>query len=246
MTRNSDVKIRNARLYLVETVVWNLTFPYHVKVIPLNSHLISEHAKEHTLSAKHQVEEAMSKALIQKCNKCAKPFVKLMGCNKMTCTCGNLQCYVCGENITGYQHFETKRKDGTKCVLHENDDHRLVQKIQAAQADAVKKVLEERGHELKEDDIKVDAPEVARPAHPGLPMPFNMPNMAAQFQEVHRQAQQARLQMQQMAGRFPGYFNAPVILHFCHCLILGWTSRFCCSWCSRISTPSTSSSRTAT
>jgi E3 ubiquitin-protein ligase RNF216 len=97
----------------------------------------------------------MSAALIQKCNKCSKPFVKLLGCNKMTCNCGNLQCYVCGESIKDYRHFEVVRKDGSKCPLHENTDQRLETKIKNAQEVAVKKVLEERD-DLNEDDLKVD------------------------------------------------------------------------------------------
>jgi len=153
----------------------------------------------------------------------------------MTCTCGNLQCYVCGENITGYQHFETPRKDGSKCVLHENDDQRLVQKIQAAQADAVKKVLEERGHELKEDDIKVDAPEVAaRPAPPG-PIGFGMPQLPGQLLqhpfEVFRRMQEAQQRMPPFLPRMPFLAqNAAVhvTFQFYHCLILGY-ARFSCA-----------------
>src|SRR5579859_1243074 len=50
-----------------------------------------EHKHENKLAAKHQVEEAMTAALVQICNRCSKPFVKVHGCNKMTCPCGNLQ-----------------------------------------------------------------------------------------------------------------------------------------------------------
>lgn len=42
-----------------------------------------EHAKEHKLSSRHKVEEAMTKALIRNCNKCKKSFIKEFGCNKM-------------------------------------------------------------------------------------------------------------------------------------------------------------------
>src|SRR5436190_20393828 len=101
----------------------------------------------------------MTAALIQKCNKCAKPFVKESGCNKMTCSCGNLQCYVCGESIRDYKHFEVPRKDGKRCPLHEANDERLDTKIKKAQEDAVKKVLEEK-EGLNEEDIKVQIPQV--------------------------------------------------------------------------------------
>jgi hypothetical protein len=99
----------------------------------------------------------MTAALVQKCNKCSRPFVKLSGCNKMTCTCGNLQCYVCGQNIKDYNHFEQGRGNGTKCPLHENNDSRLEAKILNAREEAVKKVLEEE-EGLNEEDVKVDAP----------------------------------------------------------------------------------------
>lgn len=44
------------------------------------------------LDARHVVEEAMSEALIRTCTKCQFKFVKVSGCNAMTCTrCGNRQ-----------------------------------------------------------------------------------------------------------------------------------------------------------
>ena len=127
--------------------------------IPLSC---EEHQKENRLSAKHLVEEAMSAALISKCNKCSKPFVKISGCNKMICSCGNRQCYVCGENIQDYSHFDRPRDDGTKCVLHESDESRLQRKIMNAQEKAMKKVLEEEKG-LKEEDVKVEAPKPPAP-----------------------------------------------------------------------------------
>lgn len=135
-----------------------------------------EHAKENKISAKHIIEEAMSAALIQKCNKCTKPFVKLHGCNKMTCTCGNLQCYVCGESIQDYRHFEAVRKDGTKCPLHENTDKRLEAKIKNAQKVAVKKVLEEQ-RDLNEEDVKVDIPSKPTPPLPAAQVLFPFVDM---------------------------------------------------------------------
>jgi TRIAD3 protein (E3 ubiquitin-protein ligase RNF216) len=119
----------------------------------------------------------MTAALVQKCNKCSKPFIKESGCNKMTCSCGNLQCYVCGESIKDYHHFEAVGKDGKKCPLHEKDNKRLETKIKNAQVNAVKKVLEDEG--LKEDDVKVDVPLVkpvrAQPLQPPLPPPPQLP-----------------------------------------------------------------------
>lgn len=54
-----------------------------------------EAKKDGQLTLRHIVEEAMSTALIRQCNQCKHPFVKDMGCNKMTCThCRNVQWYV--------------------------------------------------------------------------------------------------------------------------------------------------------
>jgi TRIAD3 protein (E3 ubiquitin-protein ligase RNF216) len=57
------------------------------RLCKLESHIpksCEEHAKENGLSIRRQIEEAMSAALIRKCNKCGTPFVKEEGCNKMT------------------------------------------------------------------------------------------------------------------------------------------------------------------
>lgn len=54
-----------------------------VSHIPLSC---EEHAKDHKLSSRHKIEEAMTEALIRKCNKCKKGFIKEYGCNKMVCS----------------------------------------------------------------------------------------------------------------------------------------------------------------
>jgi len=53
------------------------------------------------------VEERMTRALLRTCPNCQKTFMKAEGCNKMTCVCGALMCYVCRQSIRGYDHFNT-------------------------------------------------------------------------------------------------------------------------------------------
>jgi hypothetical protein len=74
------------------------------------------------------------------------PFIKSDGCNKMTCSCRTLLCYICRKEITkseGYKHFcqtpHCKHKEGcNKCQLYSNadeDDERAMREagISAAQ-----------------------------------------------------------------------------------------------------------------
>lgn len=110
----------------------------------------------------------------------------------MTCNCGNLQCYVCGQNIKDYRHFEQVRADGTKCPLHENNESRLEAKILSAREDAVKKVLEEE-EGLKEEDVKVDAPVpstgagvVLPPMGPGMVQLQMMNQGRAAYHQINR------------------------------------------------------------
>ncbi|XP_068918391.1 E3 ubiquitin-protein ligase RNF216-like [Tenebrio molitor] len=59
------------------------------------------------------IENKMTEALLRKCWKCSKQFYKESGCNKMTCVCGAKMCYVCGEAVTDYAHFNQNR-----CALY--------------------------------------------------------------------------------------------------------------------------------
>ena len=140
----------------------------------------AEAAADNKDSARHQIEEAMSAAMIRKCNKCefsslshrrkrhtltrirlsgGTPFVKLSGCNKMTCTkpgCRNRQCYICGQSCD-YDHFTR-----SGCPLHDsvgNDvETRHRKEAQKAQEAARKRLLEENP-DMTEEDLRVKLPE---------------------------------------------------------------------------------------
>lgn len=74
------------------------------------------------ISKRQEIEEKMTNALIVKCAKCSKSIFKNEGCNKITCVCGTLNCYVCKKLISkqeGYNHFcsdhNCVKKNGGKC-----------------------------------------------------------------------------------------------------------------------------------
>ncbi|KAG9186473.1 E3 ubiquitin-protein ligase RNF216 [Alternaria panax] len=104
--------------------------------IPLSC---EEFKKDGQITLRHIVEEAMSAALIRRCNKCKHPFIKELGCNKMTCThCRNVQCYVCSKNVPDYNHFG--EAVAGKCPLHENIEDRHEQEVKRAANEAMAKV----------------------------------------------------------------------------------------------------------
>lgn len=67
--------------------------------------------KDEDVKRRTYLENKMSEALLKKCYKCGKRYIKSDGCNKITCTCGAMQCYVCGEPVSGYQHFNGQGGD---------------------------------------------------------------------------------------------------------------------------------------
>lgn len=109
-----------------------------------------ESRKDKGLSERHQVEEAMSKALIRKCPKCQVQIVKEFGCNKMTCTkCRTLMCYICRKDITkdSYRHF----KPGG---CPQDDMNTQDREIQRAERTAIDKILAENPG-ITEEQIRV-------------------------------------------------------------------------------------------
>ncbi|KAI1017413.1 hypothetical protein LB505_004911 [Fusarium chuoi] len=130
--RNDDCKITSCRLCNYET---------HIPKT------CQEAAIERGVDLRREVEEAMSKALIRKCNKCSTPFIKEEGCNKMTCTrkgCGNVQCYICSKSCD-YNHFNDESRGGKQgnCPLFESAEERHENEVNAAEKAAKQKVLEE-------------------------------------------------------------------------------------------------------
>lgn len=126
----------------------------HTSHVPLSCQEFEiARSKDTALTQRHKVEEAMTAALVRTCNKCKKPFLKESGCNKMTCSCGNLQCYCCGKNVTNsYTHFH----DAGACPLHDNLEERHRKDIKDAEAAARLEVQKENTNVSSEDlEIKV-------------------------------------------------------------------------------------------
>ncbi|KAK2779673.1 ring finger domain-containing protein [Colletotrichum kahawae] len=116
-----------------------------------------EAAADNGISERRKIEEAMSSALIRKCNKCGTPFIKEEGCNKMTCTrpgCRNVQCYVCSQSCT-YNHFDDSSRGGKKgnCPLFEKTEQRHEKEVRQAEEEARQKILAAKP-ELNEELLK--------------------------------------------------------------------------------------------
>ncbi|GKT45375.1 E3 ubiquitin-protein ligase RNF216 [Colletotrichum spaethianum] len=136
-----------------------------------------EVARDNGIGARHEIEEAMSAALIRKCNKCNTPFIKEMGCNKMTCTaanCRNIQCYVCSKSCD-YSHFNDVNRGGKQgnCPLFDNVDARHNAEVQAAEEKARQKVLESN-RLVDKDLLRFDMPG-NKPSQPNNPVPDPRP-----------------------------------------------------------------------
>lgn len=61
--------------------------------------------KQGETSMRTYIEARLTEAMIRRCHRCQKAFVKEFGCNKMTCTCGATSCYVCRAKDIDYDHF---------------------------------------------------------------------------------------------------------------------------------------------
>ncbi len=51
------------------------------------------------------IEARIARVFVRTCPRCGLQFQKQDGCNKMTCHCGHVMCYVCRADVAGYEHF---------------------------------------------------------------------------------------------------------------------------------------------
>lgn len=97
---------------------------------------------------RHSIEDKMTETMIIHCPGCQTALFKNEGCNKVTCVCGIITCYICKQIVTkkvGYSHFCRERncvnseckmchlweKDATKMMLNAlnmdyNDETKLL------------------------------------------------------------------------------------------------------------------------
>ncbi|RPB05956.1 hypothetical protein L873DRAFT_1824716 [Choiromyces venosus 120613-1] len=123
-----------------------------------------EYAKESKINVRHRVEEAMTEALVRKCNKCSYPYIKEYGCNKIHCNrCNTLQCYICSQTIKNYDHFNDPARGGKigNCPLFDNTEERHHDEVENA-AKKAKEMLREEHPELGEEDLRIELSERVR------------------------------------------------------------------------------------
>ncbi|XP_060070591.1 uncharacterized protein LOC132550525 [Ylistrum balloti] len=96
------------------------------------------------------IETRVTEAMLRKCHRCHKRFIKEAGCNKMTCTCGATQCYVCRAEDIDYYHFNR-----TDCDNHEEAAVLHVKEMEAAANEARKQYLKDHP-EAKDMVLKYD------------------------------------------------------------------------------------------
>ncbi|KAK3913520.1 E3 ubiquitin-protein ligase RNF216 [Frankliniella fusca] len=103
------------------------------------------------------IENQMTEALVRTCWKCARKFVKEDGCNKMTCQCGAMMCYICRQPVQNYSHFNGQGGDAyEKCPLY-SDHHALeVAEVKKVAEQAKKEVMARMPNSsLKHDPTKI-------------------------------------------------------------------------------------------
>src|SRR5271154_4263806 len=94
----------------------------------------------------------MTEAFLRVCNKCKTPFLKSDGCNKMTCRCGHAQCYICSQNVVGYDHFSNLPG---RCRLYDDTERRLKEEVERAEKRAIRQVLL-KNKDMTKNDLMVD------------------------------------------------------------------------------------------
>ncbi|KAJ6490170.1 hypothetical protein DFH09DRAFT_1208883 [Mycena vulgaris] len=103
---------------------------------------------DENLDGRHVIEEAMTRAFKRTCPNCQKPFIKVEGCNFITCSnCHAHSCYICNTLITDHNHFALK----PECSLWDNP----TASVKAAANKAIEEYKREHP-DIDEEQLKVD------------------------------------------------------------------------------------------
>ncbi|CAG9766487.1 unnamed protein product [Ceutorhynchus assimilis] len=103
--------------------------------------LCDEVEKDEAVKARTFIENKMAEALMRECWKCKTKFIKEDGCNKMTCPCGAMTCYICRKPIKNYQHYNGQGGDQSKlCPLYSENILNNEKEVLEAAMEAKKQV----------------------------------------------------------------------------------------------------------
>ncbi|XP_050294818.1 uncharacterized protein LOC126734994 [Anthonomus grandis grandis] len=110
----------------------------------------NEVEKDEDVKNRIYIENKMTEALIRQCYKCSAKFIKEEGCNKMTCSCGAIMCYICRQPVlNGYKHFNGQGGDRYDlCPLY-TDNFTVNEKNVLQAAEMAKKEIDPK--KLKHD-----------------------------------------------------------------------------------------------
>ncbi|KAL7077956.1 hypothetical protein ACQ4LE_002853, partial [Meloidogyne hapla] len=108
-----------------------------------------------------EIEKKLNEVVVRKCPRCAIAFIKVDGCNQVTCRCGMTQCYLCRESGIGHDHFCRHLRDkfqkdcyqcNKQCLLFE-DANKIDQQM-------IKEILE-KGETSVQTNTNVAVPRIS-------------------------------------------------------------------------------------
>ncbi|XP_046391105.1 uncharacterized protein LOC124159377 [Ischnura elegans] len=139
--------------------------------IPLKCEEVEKNVE---VEARTYIENKMTEALVRTCWKCNKKFIKESGCNKMTCTCGAVMCYVCRKPVKDYKHFNPyKDRPSELCPLYSDDAELHVQSVKVEAEKAKEEIMRQNPNINLKHDPTLKLPEKPSSSNQPKPPPLN-------------------------------------------------------------------------